>query len=222
MPDGSDVARGAPFYPLVGAGIGALVGVTAAALADPLTPLLAAALALFVGAVVTGALHLDALADCADALGATPERALAIMRDHAVGAFGASALVLDQLVKAAALAALASERRVIAATVTAAALARAAPVLIAAALPYVRASGTASALLSIGRRRAIAAAPIAALLAVAVFGKNGLILAASALAVMAVIGLFARRWLGGITGDVLGATVELVETAVLVVAVSLG
>src|ERR1700752_994256 len=75
--DGADVARGAVFFPLVRAGIGTVVGGIADAAADPLTAPLAAVLALVAGAVLTGVLHLDALADTADALGAdTRERAL--------------------------------------------------------------------------------------------------------------------------------------------------
>src|SRR5438105_10756168 len=118
--DGDDVARAGAVFPVVGAGVGAAVGGTTAALAEPLSPLLAAGLALAVGAVLTGALHLDALADTADALGArTRERALEIMRDHALGAYGAAALALDLLVKAAALAALARHERVLAVAVAA-------------------------------------------------------------------------------------------------------
>jgi adenosylcobinamide-GDP ribazoletransferase len=85
--EAADVARGGAVFPLVGAGIGAAVGGVVQALSGPLTAPLAAVLGLAVGAVLTGALHLDALADSADALGAaTRERALEIMRDHAIGA----------------------------------------------------------------------------------------------------------------------------------------
>ena len=113
--DGDDVARGAVLFPLVGAGIGAVVGATAAGLAH----VLPAARrrrdrARRSARLLTGALHLDGLADTADALGArSRERALEIMRDHATGAFGTAALVLDLLVKAAALAALAPHGRTV-------------------------------------------------------------------------------------------------------------
>src|SRR5581483_6204617 len=101
--DGADVARGAALFPLVGA--------TAFGLARVVPSLAAAGIALAVGALLTGALHLDGLADTADSLGAhTRERALEIMRDHAIGAYGAAAVALDLLVKAAALAALAGDR----------------------------------------------------------------------------------------------------------------
>ena len=88
--DGDDVGRARLAFPLVGAAVGAAVGAIAAALAGPFSPPLAAAIALVAGAVLTGALHLDGLADTADALGAhSRERALEIMRDHSIGTYGA-------------------------------------------------------------------------------------------------------------------------------------
>jgi len=139
--DGNDVARGGAAFPLVGAAIGAAVGGTAEGLAHVLPTLAAAGIALAAGAAITGALHLDALADTADALTAGRERALAIMRDHAIGAYGASALVLDLIVKAAALAALAAHRHAVPFAIAAGALGRAAPVALGATLPSVRDDG---------------------------------------------------------------------------------
>src|SRR5712691_8323609 len=113
--DAADVARGAAYFPLVGAGVGAVVGGVTAALCNPLTAPLAAVLGLGAGALLTGALHLDALADTADALGATTrERALEIMREHAIGAYGAVAIGLDLLIKAGALTALVRHTHVLA------------------------------------------------------------------------------------------------------------
>ena len=107
--DGDDLARAGAAFPLVGAAIGALVGATALLLWHSLGSWLAAVLALAAGALLTGALHLDALADTADALSArTRERALEIMRDHAIGSYGAAALILDLLLKAGALSVLAA------------------------------------------------------------------------------------------------------------------
>jgi adenosylcobinamide-GDP ribazoletransferase len=225
--DNRDVAGGAPFYPIVGAGIGALVGLTAGRLEHSLTTPLAIGLALLVGALLTGALHLDALADCADALGGhSREQALLIMRDHGVGAFGATALVLDLLIKGAALAALTDSGHVVATAATAAALARAAPVLLARALPYARTEGTASAIIEQGTGgRAVAAALIAIAITVALLADLGstavLVTLGAAAGLTLAAGLYSRRWLGGVTGDTLGATTEIVETVVLVLAVAL-
>src|SRR5437016_12666086 len=81
-----DIGAGAPLFPLVGAAIGAAVGGAAYGLARIAPPLVAAGVALGFGALLTGALHLDGLADTADALGGrTPEAPLAIMRDHPIG-----------------------------------------------------------------------------------------------------------------------------------------
>src|SRR5436853_99127 len=59
----ADVARGSALFPLVGAAVGALTGVTGALLHPTLTPFLSAGIAVGVGALATGAMHLDALAD---------------------------------------------------------------------------------------------------------------------------------------------------------------
>ncbi len=221
--DGDDVRRSAVAFPVVGAAIGVGVGGLAAALSGSLTTLLAVALALTAGTVLTGALHLDALADSADALGAhTRERALAIMRDSRIGSFGTSAIALDLLIKAAALAALVRDERVVRYAVAAGALARAVPVLLAAALPYARSSdGSAVALTLGGGLRAAAGGIVAGGIAVAVAGADGAVLVGAATALALVCGAGLHRWLGGVTGDGLGAALELTETSLLVVAVAL-
>src|SRR5215207_1982530 len=98
--DGNDVARATIAFPLVGAGVGALTGGVALLLHPWLPSFLAAAIALAVAVMATGAMHVDALADTLDAAGATTrEQALEIMRDPRVGTFGASAIALDVLIK---------------------------------------------------------------------------------------------------------------------------
>ena len=103
-----DVARGAWLFPLVGGVLGGAAGLVADVTANWLPSLAAGALAVAAAALLTGALHFDALADTADALGARDrEHALEIMRDHAIGAFGATALVVVCLLDASLLGALA-------------------------------------------------------------------------------------------------------------------
>jgi adenosylcobinamide-GDP ribazoletransferase len=217
--DAADIARGGAFFPLVGAGVGAVVGGIAQAAAGTLTALLAATLAVAAAAALTGALHLDALADAADALGSARERALEIMRDHAIGAFGTVALVLDLGAKVGALAALAASHDALRIAVCAAASARVAPVALSTALPYARpGAGLGRALDSAGRIRLVVAAATAIAACVALHAA--IVLAATA-AVTVVCGIGARRWLGGATGDVLGATTELAELAGLVAGVAI-
>ena len=103
--DASDVARGSVLFPLVGAGVGALAGGLAAVLHPTLPAFVAAAIAVGVATLATGAMHLDALADTFDATSAgSREEALAIMRDPRIGSFGATALALDVLIKVGAIA----------------------------------------------------------------------------------------------------------------------
>ena len=217
--DGADVARGGAYFPLVGAGIGAVVGGIADAACGPLPAALAATIAVAAGAALTGALHLDAIADTADALGAwTRERALEIMRDHAIGAYGAVALVLVLLAKVTALAALAAEGGALRFAVCAAAAGRVVPVALSAALPYARAGeGVGRVLGGSSRLRLLAAAATA--VAFCVWLHAAWLLAAAA-GVAIVVAVAARRGLGGVTGDVLGASAELAELAALVVAVA--
>ena len=145
--DGAAVRRAAPLFPLVGGAIGALAGGVVDVAAGPLPSLGAAALGLGVAALLTGALHLDALADTADALGGTTrERRLEIMRDHAIGAFGAVALVVVLLFEASLLA---SETSAWSAFAAAAACGRWAALPLAAFLPAARAEGTALSNLSV-------------------------------------------------------------------------
>ena len=215
-----DVARGAVLFPAVGAGIGALVALVAVGTDARLTPLLAAAVAVSLEALLTGALHLDGLADTADGLGArTRERALAVMREPAVGAFGTTALGLDLLVKTAAVAAILSGPDPVLALAAAFALGRAAPLALASAFPYARPDGgTGLVLTGRGARGRLATGIVLGVaIAVAALGVRGLWLVAGAAVAVAVVALVARR-LGGVTGDVLGAAAELSTTLALVAA----
>ncbi|HEY4346490.1 MAG TPA: adenosylcobinamide-GDP ribazoletransferase [Gaiellaceae bacterium] len=218
--DGGDLARGAAFFPLVGAGIGAAVGGIAAGLAHIVSPLVAAGLAVCAGTLLTGALHLDALADTADALTAGRARALEIMRDHAIGAYGAAALSLDLIVKTAALAGLTAQRQALWAAIAACSLSRAAPVALGALLPTLRTDG-AGAAFRVSRVAAGAAVAIAAMVAVAAGRLHGLELGGIASIGVVLLGVFFLRWLGGVTGDLLGSAAELTETLALVAAAAL-
>ncbi len=192
----------------MGAAIGAAVGATAAGLAEVAPPLLAGALAVALELVLTGALHADGLADSADGLGGRDrDHALAIMRDHVLGAYGASALVLALLVKAAALGELA-----VLPVVAAYAVSRAAPLALAATLPAARADGTGRLLQGLTPRHAAAGLGLAAAIAVVTAP-----LALAALPAAGLVWWLARRRLGGVTGDVLGAAIELTAAVALVV-----
>ena len=183
--------------------------------------LLALALAVLVvalSAFLTRGLHLDGLADFADGLGGgkTREDALRIMRDPAVGAFGVIALVLVLALKIAAVDALASPP----ALVLASALSRWTVVPLGFFLPYARESAGLGSTMTAGAGGVeLAGATVLAIALSFLFPwKLALVSWAAALLASLLVGAIARRRLGGTTGDVLGANVELAEAAALTAA----
>ncbi len=217
--DGADVARGAFAFPLVGAGIGAVGAGVALVVHPALSPPVAAALAVAAMTALTGALHLDGLADTADALGGgSRERALEIMRDSRIGSFGAAAVGLDLLLRVTVIAQLLGGA-VVGPLVAAGALSRASSVVLSALLPYPRENGTGSVLSS--RVSSSAAGVIGvAVVVVALRGDAAFVAGAVALTTI-VLGLAFWRWLGGATGDALGAASEVGEIVALLVAAGL-
>jgi adenosylcobinamide-GDP ribazoletransferase len=222
--DGADVARGAMLFPLVGAGVGAATGGAALLAHLVLSPLVAGALAVAVAVALTGVMHVDALADTADATGArTRERALEIMRDSRIGSFGAAAVALDLLVKSAAVAELLDDGRALGALVAAGALSRAASPALAAVLPYPRVEGGPGCVLTgrVSTWTAAIGAVTAVVITIAALGADGAIVAASVAVSTVALGVSYTRWLGGATGDALGSATEVGETLALVVAAAL-
>jgi adenosylcobinamide-GDP ribazoletransferase len=221
--DARDVARGTLFFPLVGAGVGALTGGVASVLHPWLPAFTAAGVAVAVAVLFTGAMHVDALADTFDATGGrSRERALEIMRDSRLGTFGASALALDLLLKVGAVAALLGRGGAVPALIAAGALSRAASPPLAALLSYPHAGqGPGSVLTRVSRSAAAAAVLLGVSISVLAVKSDAAWLAAAAAVLVIGLGLVYSRWLGGATGDCLGAATEMCETVVLVLAAGL-
>ncbi len=219
-------AAAAGMAPLAGAVIAlAPIMVTLAALAAELPPAVAAPLALASLVALTGALHEDALADCADGFGGgrTRERKLAIMRDSRIGAFGAVALALTLFIRAATLTAILvhGTGAAVLALLAAAALSRAACLVPLGLLPPARADGVGAGAGPGARGLATAAVVVllGAVLAAACGAgvwRSAVAVATAAASALGVTAL-ARRQIGGQTGDVAGAAQQLAETAVLLV-----
>jgi adenosylcobinamide-GDP ribazoletransferase len=219
VPDNRDIGRSLLYYPLVGLLIGALLAALSWALADA-PPLLRAALLLTAWVGITGALHLDGLADSVDAwVGGfgDRERTLAIMKDPNCGPMGVVALVLLLMIKFAALHSVASNdwRTLILAPM----LARGAVPLLFLTTPYVRAGGL-GASLSANAPRTACAAMIATMWVVILIAAQmrGLWLAIAGIGVLLLLRDVMMKRLGGTTGDTTGAVVELSEAAVLITA----
>jgi adenosylcobinamide-GDP ribazoletransferase len=218
-----DVVAGSRFwYPVVGLLLGAALGAWAAALtAAHETPPVAAFLVLAAWVVSNGALHLDGFCDLCDGLfaGQTPEDRLRILKDPRLGSFGLAGGVLLLVGKFALLNGLLASAPgrapwVVAAAVTAA---RCLALCLAAGARYPRPHGTGKALVE--ATRPWEAGLFAALAAAVAFPALGPLRALPVF--LAVLGLksLCRRRLGGITGDCLGAAVELAELLFLLAAV---
>ncbi|HEY2833632.1 MAG TPA: adenosylcobinamide-GDP ribazoletransferase [Sporichthyaceae bacterium] len=217
--------------PAIGAGLGALVGVVVVLLVHADTsPLLAAAIAIGVLALLTRGLHLDGLADTADGFGSgrDPQRALAVMRNSDIGPFGVITLVLVLLAQAAALGTIAArwdDHRVILAAVLVCAAGRATlPPACRRGVPAARADGLGAMVANtVPWPAAIGVSSAVAIVIVGVgwaadFGLGRSLLAVLLAAAAAEVLLRrCRSRFGGITGDVLGALVETATTVTLVV-----
>lgn len=215
----ADVESSFAWFPLIGAAI----GVTLAAEDWMLAPVLGHAIrsiaVILSLTAVTGAVHLDGLSDTFDALGARGdrERKLEVLRDSRIGVFGAAAIFFALALKIVALAGLGGSRRVDA-LILAPAFARWAMVAVSYRIEYLRERGAGSALLgndAADRNLAIATATVLAL-AIVLVSREAL----GALALSALIAIAIRRWylrwMGGVTGDLIGACGEIVETIALI------
>ena len=184
----------------------------------------AAASAVAVLALITGAFHEDGLADTADALGGAwdREKMFAILKDSRIGSFGATALTLALLLRIAALAKLGP--LAMGGLLLGQTLSRTTPVWLMAALPYVTPTQDARSRPLAGVRlpQTIFATSSAALIAALLltFGIVAVkpLIVASSLAVVAaaVCGWRFHARAGGITGDFLGATQQVTDVLVLV------
>lgn len=222
-PDAEATGRSLLYYPLVGLLIGALLAAVAWMLGD-VPPLLGAAVLLATWVAVTGALHLDGLADCADAwVGGHGDRdkTLAIMKDPRSGPMAVITLIVVLLIKFTALVQLlANDTQGLIVLVPV--LSRTALVLLFLTTPYVRPQGLGSVLASHLPRRACVLAVAFTLLAIAVFiGLEVWRLLAVAVGVFFVLRRLMLRRIEGTTGDTAGALVEITETVLLLATATL-
>lgn len=208
-------------FPLVGASVGAASALSywlAGALS--FGRLLGASLAVATSVWITGAFHEDGLADSADGLGGSHghrQRALEIMKDSRIGTYGAAALMLSLLVRVLAIAEL--DPGAWFAVVYVHAVARLAPVWLMQALPYVTDPATSKSPLSFDTR------PVHVATAMgwgALFTGLGmhvgewswltpLVVTAALAASAALCARAFQRAVGGVTGDLLGASEQVSE-----------
>ena len=220
--EGAQLSGTTRYFPAIGVAVGAVAAAVFWAASMVFPPVVAVILSLIATALLTGALHEDGLADTLDGLGGghTRERALEIMKDPRIGAFGALGLMLLLALKIATLSAL-PLTWVVMALIAGHALSRWCAVLLIWRLPYARADSSTRArpvVEGVGRADIVVAtvfglAPLAVfgLAPLAGYGATALLGALAAVLVTALLGAWYTRRLGGYTGDTLGATQQITE-----------
>ncbi len=213
---GKQLGQSVLSYPLVGLLIGGLLAVIALLLSQ--SPLiLSAALLLGFWIFITGGLHLDGLADCSDAWAGglnNRERSLEIMKDPNVGAIGAVVLISLLLVKWSALFSFLEQQQSLWVLVLIPMLGRCSILALILFSNYIRENGLGAQLTR--ELPSQMAKTLLALCVVVSFLILGFIPTISAIVVLALIRGLAQQRLGGMTGDVYGAAVEITETTLLV------
>ncbi|MDQ7074535.1 MAG: adenosylcobinamide-GDP ribazoletransferase [Gammaproteobacteria bacterium] len=209
------------YYPLVGLLIGGLLWLSALLLQQSaLDNSISAALILSLWVLLTGGLHLDGLADSADAwVGGLRDRqrTLEIMKDPSCGPIGVLSLLLVLLLKFAALQSVLAQN-LWQALLLAPLLARAALPLLLLTTPYVREQGLGSALKSHLPRPALIVMLILLGSAMVIWVNGWLLL--SLIMLFYLLRQVMLKRLGGTTGDTAGAMVEILEVAVLLTLLS--
>ncbi|MBD3677640.1 MAG: adenosylcobinamide-GDP ribazoletransferase [Rhodobacteraceae bacterium] len=216
-------ARGAAAawaWPLAGAVLGGLAGLVGwVALVLGFTPGVSAAIVLAALILMTGAMHEDGLADTADGLwgGWEPARRLEIMKDSRIGTYGVLALGLSLLARWSALTSLIAAGSLFAPLIAAGMLSRAPMVAVMAALPNARGDGLSQSVGRPGQRTVTLAILLAFGGGLAVTGWAALPAALMVAIVVWALSGIAMAKIGGQTGDILGASQQLAEIAVLAV-----
>lgn len=232
-----DLSRSAVYFPLVGVAVG-LIGAATFALAQFIwAPLIAVVLSMAVTVLITGAFHEDALADSLDGFGGgwTKDQVLTIMKDSRVGSYALIGVVIAVIAKIASLLSIhdaanvskspfVTDWTIARALVAAHVFARWSSVLLIRTLEYVR-------LEEVGAKPAagrpfvnaisnaqLTVATIMSLAFVApLLGVQTTVVALTTIVVTVFAGRYFKRRIGGITGDALGATNQVVELAVYLV-----
>lgn len=215
----AEMAASLAYFPAVGLLLGLIVASADALLLTVYSERVTSALVLALLAVMTGALHLDGLADTADGLfhPGGPERRLEIMRDSRVGGFGVVTVVLVLLIQYGALTGVGGRARLPLLLLTPC-QGRWAQTLAIAWFPYGRPDGRGTPFHAEGKeRRVLVASLFTALVTGLLVGMAAVPVLLAVAAAVWLLGRLVLRQVPGLTGDTYGAITELVQTLVLLV-----
>lgn len=210
----ASLGRSVLYYPIIGGIIGFILFSIAQLLSD-VEPNLAAALILTLWVGLTGGLHLDGISDCVDGwIGGQGniEKSLSIMKDPNAGPMGVTALILLLLIKYSALSILLSHGA-FTILLIAPIVGRASVLFLMLSTPYIRPNGLAN-MMNKHLSRKLASIILILSLVIATFSIN-IILVVALIASALFIRAYFMRVFGGTTGDMYGASIELIELATL-------
>ena len=214
------IAESLLFYPFVGLLIGLVLYISNFMLSDT-NDMLCAVIVLIIWVLITGALHLDGLADSADALVGgfgDKDKTLAIMKDPYCGPVGVVSIVLVLLLKFVVIYSLTPELNVL--LILSPCLARASVLWSFLTTPYVRGNGLGSAMAKNFSRFSLNI--ILVLISIFIllyFGWMGLTIVFVSYLIMFLIKHILMKRIGGMTGDTLGAQIEILEPSILLIGI---
>ena len=213
-----NIGSSAPWFPVVGVAVGAIVGAIAWGVSNLTSPLVGAAVGVLAGVLITGAFHEDGLADIADAFvgGWSIEDRLRILKDPLHGSYGVAALCGSIVLRIAALGSMKPQHMFVAA-IAAHCLARTGALVLMLTTALARHDGLGA---DYVRTLPIARAFLGIIFAL-VIGFIALDVWVIAAVVATIVGASVIRWwaqrkIGGITGDVLGAAEQISEALIYV------
>jgi adenosylcobinamide-GDP ribazoletransferase len=213
------LGRSTAFFPVVGVAIGLVLAGLDWVLNLILPSSLVNIMMIAVLATLSGALHLDGLADTLDGIAGhrTAERRLEIMRDSRIGGFGAVGLALFLLMEYVALNSI-PQNWVPFTLIVAPTLSRWAMVVSIISWPYARVSGLGSSFKQfVTPLQLIIATIIAIIVTAGVFRLAGLVLIVAVWIVLTLTALYLKSKLTGLTGDTYGAINEITTLSVFIV-----
>jgi adenosylcobinamide-GDP ribazoletransferase len=212
---GQLLSRSVKFFPIVGLILGAMAAGCAWLLSCVFPPIVVATMTVTVLAVITRGLHLDGLADTADGFGSVSDRqrTLDIMKDSYTGAMGVIAIVCISLLKVVSLSVLEAEA-LWQSVLLMVLISRSMMTLPISLLPYARKEGGLGKLFCRTRSpfNAVRAVLVALAVGWLIAGFAGIAAAMASVVVTMAFGHYCQWKIGGVTGDTIGATSEMIET----------
>jgi adenosylcobinamide-GDP ribazoletransferase len=209
--------RSAALFPLVGALIGLIGGLVFYVSSAILPPLVSASISILVTVAITGAFHLDGLADICDGLigGWNREERLKILKDSRHGTYGVAAISLQLILQVCLLSAL-SPRDGLFTIIVLHTLSRLVPIFLML-IPATSGHDGMGASVSreIGAREPLVGSLITVLLIAPIMGLNFLLLSAILFLTLSIFALWVTRKIGGMVGDAFGAGEQISETMIL-------